>query len=367
MANELLGPAVGYIDLLDHHITEKLSKESAGGRSYNPLRPSSAGKCTRELSYEMQEFVTGKSYDKEPMSPDVHRLLSLGHSVEYNILKMFEEVELFEVKYKQQIVSFFRINEEKWIEGSVDAVIWSPKHKAVIDVKSKKNNFSSWSSSQWDEHSDKYMKMASVERVTDRFFWIPDLDLFLEELDDPFLAANFYQLNMYANSEFIQERGIDHAAVIQYNKNDSRLRELRFRPSATVYESTRSKFRLVSENPAPETVRRDYSLGSIKCAFCSFKKQCWPQDDALKSYFATWPKKRWPDKTERLGDIGRELEDLFQRYQQKENAEKEKARLEQLICLIMNNEQLNKVQLPDKSIYEMKALKTGLVIRKAKL
>lgn len=369
--NEMLGPSVGYIDLLDHHLTEKLKKEQDGGRNYNPLRPSSAGKCTRELAYEMDEFVNGTKYDREPMNPDTHRLLSLGHSVEYNILKMFEEVKLFEVKYKQQIVSFFQINEDKWIEGSVDAVIWSPQHKAVIDIKSKKNNFSSWTSSQWDEHSEKYSKMKSVQRVTDRFFWIGDLDAFLEELDDPFLASNFYQLNMYANSQFLLERGVNHGAIVQYNKNDSRLREIRFKPSKMVYEGIRTKFtsvtRTIHDGGAPSDVRRDYALGSIKCAFCSFKQQCWPEADALKEYFATWPKKNWPDKTEKLGEVGQELETLFARYQEKEAAEKEKARLEQLITLIMNEEQIQKVQLQDKSIYEMKALQKGLVIRRAKL
>lgn len=370
---EILGPSVGYIDLLDHHLTTKLTKERDGGRDYHPLRPSSAGKCTKELAYEIDEYLNKTNYDKEAMNPDTHRLLSLGHSIEWNILRMFEEVELFEVRYKQQVVSFFKIDnyeDKRWIEGSIDAVIWSPQHKAVIDVKSKKNNFSSWSSSQWDEHSAKYSKMLSVKQLTDRVFWVDNLDAFLEESDDPFLAANFYQLNMYANSQFLLERLVDHAAVIQYNKNDSRLRELRFRPSKSVYDKTRAKFELVAANGnaggTPDAVRRDFALGSIKCAFCSFKRACWPGDDALKAYFQTWPKKKWPDRTENLGAIGQELENLFVRYSEKENAEKEKARIEGLIVLIMNEEKLEKVQLQDNSVFEMRALQKGLVIRRAK-
>lgn len=366
----VLGPSVGYIDLLDHHLTTKLTKERDGGRDYHPLRPSSAGKCTRELSFELDEHLNGTKYDKEAMNPDTHRLLSLGHSVEWNILRMFEEVELFEVRYKQQVVSFFKLNETRWIEGSIDAVIWSPQHKAVIDVKSKKNNFSSWASSQWDEHNIKFSKMQTVHQITDRAFWINDLDAFLEENDDPFLAANFYQLNMYANSQFMLERDVDHAALFFYSKNDSRLRELRFRPSKSVYDKTRAKFELVSANGnaggTPDAVRRDFALGSIKCAFCSFKRACWPADDALKSYFATWPKKQWPTRSSELGAVGQELETLFARYQEKENAEKEKARIEGLIVLIMNEEKLEKVKLQNDSVYEMRALQKGLVIRRAK-
>lgn len=367
----LLGPEVGYIDLLDFHLTEKLKNESAAGRKYNPLRPSSAGKCSRELAYEMAEYRGIATYEKEPMSPDTHRLLNLGHSIEWNILKMFEDVEMFDVKYRQQVVSFFKLeNEDKWIEGSVDAVIWSPKHKAVIDIKSKKNNFSSWGSSQWDEHSEKYSKLQSVQKITERAFWIEDLEAFIEEINDPFLAANFYQLNLYACTEFMVERGVDHAAVVQYNKNDSRLRELRFKPSRAVYEATRSKFQSVASvvegSEGPEKIRRDYALGSIKCAFCSFRSTCWPQDDALKEYFKTWPKKAWPDKTASLGEVGSELEDLFARYTQTENAEKEKARIESLITLVMNENEIQKVELSDGRVYEMKALKTGLVVRRAK-
>jgi hypothetical protein len=369
----LLGPPIGYVDLLDAHIADKLEKEAQQGRSSNPLRPSSAGKCTRELAYEFAEYRGLAKYEKESMSPATHRLLNLGHSIEWNILKMFEDLEVFDVKYRQQVVSFFKLTEEQWIEGSIDAVFWSPKWKAVIDIKSKGNKYSSWSSSQWDEHSEKYGSLKSVERITEQMFWIPDLEAFLEEVNDPFLAANFYQLNLYANTEFLKERGIDHAAVIQYNKNDSRIRELRFAPSAKVYDRVREKFHSVAtmvDQPGgtPEMLRRDYALGSIKCAFCSFKRECWPEADALKEYFKTWPKKNWPDDTNRLGEVGEELERLFERYTQAENSEKEKKRIESLITLIMNEEQLQKIRLNDKRVYEMKALKTdGLVIRRSKV
>jgi hypothetical protein len=359
--SKVLGPEVGYVDLLDWHLTEKLARDAQGGRKSNPLRPSSAGKCTRELGYEFAEYKGLAKYDREPMQPDTHRLLNLGHSIEWNILKMFEDVEIFEIKYRQQVVSFFQIEPEKWIEGSIDAVIWSPKYKAVIDIKSKGDRYSSWSRSQWSEHDEKFRNMASVQTLTERAFWISDLASFLDEVNDPFLASNFYQLNLYANTQFIKERGIDHAAVVQYNKGDSRLRELRFLPSEDVYRATQDKFKLVAAAQSPSDLPRDHALGSIKCAYCPFKNECW-NEDALKAYWATWPKKKWPD------DADDELNELYSRYKEVANSSKELSRLEKLIALDMEEKQIAKVKFEDGAIYELKNLKSeGLVIRRTKL
>jgi hypothetical protein len=362
----ILGPEIGYIDLLDAHLSEpKIDK-----KKYNPLRPSSAGKCTKELGYQMQEFLGIASYEKEPISPDLNRLFSLGHSVEWSILKMFEELEIFEVKYRQQAVRGGKITEKKIMEGSIDACFISEKWKAVVDVKSKGNKFSGWSRSQWDEHSEKYSKMKSVLTLTDRVFWIDDLKAFLEEVNDPFLADNFYQLNWYANTQFIKESGIDHGAIIQYCKSDSRLRELRFRPSADLAEMVERKFRLVAGTieggGSVDSLPRDFVLGSIKCAFCPYKAACWPDSDAKDAYFKTWPKKRWPDRTSKLGDVGRSLEDLFSRYANVENSEKEKTRLEQLIALEMHENQIQKIELEDGRVYDLKMLKSGPVPRRGK-
>lgn len=364
----VMGPSVGYIDLLDFHLENKLKKEAEGPRRFNPLRPSSAGKCTKELAYELAEFKGAASYEKEGMKADTHRLLNLGHSIEWNILKMFEDVEMFETRYRQQIVSFFKLDTGKWIEGSIDAVFWSDTHKAVIDIKSKGNKYSGWSRTQWDEHTEKYSNMKSVYKMTDRCFWIDDLEAFLEEVNDPFLASNFYQLNLYANTDFLVERGVDHASIIQYAKDTSRLRELRFRPSVAVYEQIRNKFTRANGALRPEDIPRDYALGSIKCAFCSYNKHCWPEANALKEYFATWPKKKWPTNTSELGLIGDQLEVLFEKYTDVEDSIKELDRVEKLITLVMNENQIQKVRLNDDRVYEMKALKgDGLVIRKAKV
>jgi hypothetical protein len=365
------GPECGYVDLLDDHTLTKTEKEASEQRAYTPLRPSAAGKCSRELAYEFMEYRGKAHYPKEPMMPDTVRLLNLGHSVEWNLLKQFEEVELFKTRYRQQVVSFFKITEEEWCEGSIDLCFWSDKWKCVGDIKSKKDKFSSWAATNWDETTEKLKTMSSVQTITDKAFWVEDLAAFLIELNDPFFAANFYQLNMYASSQFLQERGIDHAVIIQYNKNDSRIREVRFKPSAEVYEQVKEKFFAVRDaidkDGNPELAPKDYVLGSIKCAFCNFKKTCWGDDDALKAYFATWPKKVWPTKSTELSrEDYSHVELLIEKFKDAEKASGLTDALERDIVKFLNDNKIEKIKFDDGSIYQLKALKSGLVIRRTK-
>lgn len=376
MLTNLRGPAVGYTDLLDQHVIAKQLKEvEENTRKYNPLRPSSSGKCSRELAYEFMEYRGKAQYPKVPLDPKTVRIFSLGHSVEWNILKQFEELEAFKVKYKQQGLSFFKITEDEWIEGSIDAVFWSEKHKCVIDIKSKGDKPSAWMKTQWDEHTEKYAGLPSVQRLSDTAFFIADLPAFLDEVNDPFLAANFYQLNLYAFSSFLAERGVDHAAVIQYNKNDSRLRELRFIPSREVYDRVEAKFKAVQQavdiHSDPTLVPKDFVIGNIKCAFCTFNSVCWPGRDGLKEYFESWPKRDWPIDTSRMqGDVSAQLESLYNSYLHSNVQGKQADIIELEICKLLDGNKIRKVRFSDGSIYELRALKgppAKLVIRRAKL
>jgi hypothetical protein len=286
MKGEVLGPPVGYVDLLDLATTEHLEREDKAGRTYTPIRPSASGKCTRELYYELQEYHKLARYEKRPKTPATKRLLDLGHSVEWHVLKQMDLIkDMFSVRYKQQMLSFKYFEAKnnpaysQWLEGSLDLVLWSEKHKCVADVKSKKDGYDFKARKmKWDVMNDQLDEMPSVERIGANSFWVENLADFLRELNDPFFEANFLQLNLYANSQFLRERGIDHGAVLQYNKNDSRMREVRFKSSREVYEQVLAKFdrafRALDEgNDALAT--RDYQDGSFKCRFCDFQNVCW--------------------------------------------------------------------------------------------
>jgi hypothetical protein len=295
----VLGPSVGYVDLLDHYTTEHLKREDEKGRDKTPIRPSAAGYCTRELYYALMEFHGKASYKKELREPAVHRLLNLGHSIEWHLIKQFELLStLVDIRYKQQVLSFKYMDVpanpsmSQWLEGSLDLVFWNDKWKCVADVKSKGGGHDFRArKSRWDSYTDKLLAMKTVEPIAVKSidketgqpraadsFWVEDLEAFLEELDDPFFAANFLQLNMYACSDFLRQRGIDHGAIIQYHKADSKLREVRFRPSLKLYTATLNKFQTALDAAAMETASaapQDHAQGSYKCRYCPYKAECW--------------------------------------------------------------------------------------------
>ena len=98
----VLGPPKAYTDILDHAII-KDAKPFAGF----PLRPSSSGKCTRELAFELEEWLGLAEHPKEVKSPETIMLLDLGNAIEWYLIRWFRKCdEWFKNKYKQQTVEF---------------------------------------------------------------------------------------------------------------------------------------------------------------------------------------------------------------------------------------------------------------------
>ena len=356
------GPEIGYVDLLNQETEATIAKERDSGKRWFPLRPSNLGKCTRELAYELFEYLGYATYEKKLENPDSHRLLKLGKYVENHLIREFESHGLpFSTKYKQQVVELFSLVASSkpelscTIEGSLDTVFWSEEHKALIDFKSKKDKFSAYYSTNWQETSEKLSQMESVVQISQNAYYITDLGSFLDEIRDPFFEANFLQLNGYACTQFAKSRGIDHAAIIQLNKNDSRLREIRFTPCENVFEIGKEKFQNVlraAEEKDLNYASRDYALGSIKCAFCPFSKHCWEGDDTLKAFFGTFPRKEWPT------DVPRDLQQKFASYEAEAESTDRAQKLEDDILLNLVDKKITKVKLKNGNVYEVKHLKS---------
>jgi CRISPR/Cas system-associated exonuclease Cas4 (RecB family) len=379
----ILGPKRSYTDMLDEGTKKKLLEKRG---KYNPLRPSASGKCTKELGYEYAHFKGYKEYPPEAFEPRVHRIFGKGHSLEYFMIRQFKEAfeqvpEEMEMRYKQQVVSIFTTPDGLRVEGSIDHTFVLENTGGLIDYKTKGDKFSSWAKSKWDEENEKLSKNKYVQEFGDQAYYIEDLKGFLETLNDPFLAMNFYQLNLYFFDEnrFLRDRGINHAALIYLNKNDSRVREIRFKPSEDVFKQIKDKLtlvhRTVERDKHPENLPRDYNLGSAKCAFCSYSKQCHPNQNTLKEYFKTFPDKKWPKDTSYMGRAVREeLETVYEAYKQADEECKNKDKIEQRLINLLDKCKVAKVRFGDGAIYELRALKTGgvkggprVVLRRGKL
>ena len=372
--NKIPGPPVGYTDLLDYEITEKLKSEQAEYKAgtkkrYFPLRPSAAGYCSRRLAYELMEYYGYAEYPREVREPNVYRLLELGHSVEYSSLRQFQLVTLVRPTYKQQVLTCFALDEPeddgstKLIEGSCDACFISDKYKCIMDVKSVKDGFSKAYATRWTDNLAKFSGMETLEKISETAFYADDVEAFLAELGmDDFLVENIIQLNLYACTDFMRERGIDHAFIYKYNKNDSRHYELRFRPSLDLAKSIEEKFDLINncvKNQEPEKVPKMFSLGTMHCSFCPFSKKCWPETDAKKEWFKTFPKKKWPIDSRRCNQHT-QLEGLFVEYEDRVKAVAELKDLETRIktVLLDDADKIKKIKLDNGHVYELKYLKS---------
>lgn len=363
----VLGPAVGFTDLLDYAI-EKKQKENrekvkTGEIKRFPLRPSAAGMCSRQLALELMEYRGLAFFEDTPLlEPQIYRLFELGHSIEWRSLQTFRLLKISQ-RYKQQVVGLFDIESEthkkELIEGSCDVVFWSDKYKGLGDVKSKKDGWSNHYRSRWAEELEKFAKMKSLVKLSPTAFYADDLQAFIKELNRDFLVDNLYQVNLYACSDFMRKRGIEFAFLYRYNKNSSEHMEIRFRPDQSVAADTRLKFNTISQTVDEKKVDDmvcDFPVGSMRHAFCNCHKiKSYADHDPLKMWYRSLPKKVWPKDIDDILDIKRrELKKLFNDF----TSGTELVKAEKQIVEIMLEMKQPKIRLTNGHVYEIKYLKS---------
>lgn len=354
------GPSCGYTDLLDEQIIkdqEAYHEELKKGdkKPYFPLRPSAAGYCSKRLAMDLMEYKGYASYEKKVNPPALERLFDLGNSVEYSVLKFFRKLKNLKVKYKQQSVICFELEDGTLIEGSCDSCFINDEWKAIMDVKSTKDSFSRMFKTKWDEILAKFDSMKSLSKLSETAYYAESLEDFIEEYGDDFLLDNLYQLNLYACSVFMKKQKIDHCVIYKYNKNDSRHYELRFKPSQAMANKIRAKFNLVNEavkNKDISNVPQDCKLGSMRAAFCP----CRANEDALQAWFKTFPPKKWPTDQYRINS--EKLNLALQRYEELIECKEEQKKVEQQIVDILAENEVQKIKLDNGNIYEVKLLKS---------
>lgn len=389
---EIIGPKFGYLNLLDAEIEEELKKDEKdrvkGNTSrFNPLRPSSAGKCSRELAYDLSEFRGYGVYKKELLEPRVVRLLSLGYSIEFSALRNFSKyVKGLDQRYGQTTITLFEVKRGKGysselIEGKPDSCFFlevpgemGRVYKSIMDVKSFGDGWHKAFKTRMEGTLEKLSDMESLIHLGENSFYAPDVKEFIEELGpQDFIVDNIIQLNLYACSEFMKQRGIDHAWIYKYNKNNSSHYEIRFKPCMDLYKQAQNKFNKISvqvdKDKGPGGVNKDFSLGSIRCAFCKRKEECWGRDakEVEREFYKTLPPKKWPVDTHKM-ENGDELESLFLEYENKQKEAKKIAKIEEKILKLLMDKKISKVRTSESKIYEVKNLRTkGMVLRRGKL
>jgi hypothetical protein len=264
------GPQVGLNEIIDAY-TLKRQEERNKDSKYNPLRPSAAGKCEMELGYEFMEFRGHAKYEKESMSAPTVRLLDLGHHIERaaisNMYDAFGEMDApIKIKYKQQVLSLGKMPDGTYLEGSMDLGVEAEKWKILIDWKSKSDKYSQFWKSSWDEFIEKLVATGYAVKFGEDAVYITDLEKFLAEYNDPWFSSNLLQLNLYAASDFIKDRGFNICSIMQYNKNDSRIREVRFVPNEAVAQKTKDKFNRVQAAVDTKQSIEDLNVGSVTSA-----------------------------------------------------------------------------------------------------
>lgn len=355
----MIGPKNSYVDILYHVVKQE---EQVDWSKKMPLRPSSAGECEKVLAYRTRHYLGLEEYPQiwETKEPKTQMLLDLGNYIERQCISWFRKAsDYFTSKYKQQTVELFRLHAEIngeprsfIIEGSCDDVYWSDKYKALVDYKSKGVKYSSHRTSTWEEDGDKLARIAT--QFSPNGYYVEDLQGFLQSLNDPYFEANFLQLNTYANTDFFKQRGVDHACVIQYNKNTSALREIRFKPCAEVFESVRVKFQnaLDAAVKDPSEANRTFALGSVKCAFCPLASSCRPSEKVKQAHFGY---KKWPTDAK---DLPERVSELFADRQVLEQGVEELAALDQELLVLLESLGEKKVKLANGDVYEVKRLKS---------
>ena len=387
--NNLLGPDVGITDLIQHHMVEKAEAEELlvkGGRSTRqPFRPSSAGECERALAYKAQEYNGDAYYDKPAPEAHVQLIFALGHAIEAMLIKIFSEVEFFETKYLQQVLTFFSIapSDDKGtaeqlsllIEGSNDGCFVGRigEFKGVFDIKSKATGVGTYKRTKWAEYDDKFNKMNSIKAISPTSYWIDDPEAFIKEVNDPHLAMNIWQLNLYCLSDFMKQRGFNFGSLIYLSKDNCAMRELRFRPSQSLYDKVQVRFQSAYDAAfvnKPHLAKQEFLLGSTKCAYCPYVKPCWgtSPEQALQESFKSLPKKTWPVNLDRTDAT---MANILKDYHKLADVEVSRDNRAKELMEYMTTNKIDKVQVSaddgEKIVYELKRYKTTMSLKRSRV
>jgi hypothetical protein len=352
-----------YVTLLDAVMAERTAEGNA--KASSPIRPSNAGSCTRRMAHDYLAYLGKAPKIEETRKPSVERLLKLGHFIEEHVVDDLKSIPGMGVRFQQQLVEMFELPGGTRVEGSLDAFMWAESVRGVLDVKSIGDRWHNHFNSKWDSLLASYRPHA-VEFDTNSFY-VDDLAKFLAAIgSDDSLYKNLIQLNLYACTDFLQKRKCDHASIIRYNKNNSALMEIRFKPSREVFEHTKARLAAVEEAGNSGDVAKapkERVLGQMDCTYCPYKAECWPT--ARKADFYKNSGKKWVTKTSEL-ELGDKVEELFALRVAAEQASENLAKYDRELLIMLDGHGINKVKCKNGDVFEVKQLAKSVELRRSK-
>lgn len=362
------GPKDSYASMFDNALVSKAAKDP---KVFYPLRPSSAGKCSRILAHELMAYMGYADALKEEKSGRMERLLNTGHYIEEQMVANAKLVPGFDVRFTQQVVDLFALPSGRVVEGSIDLALWNDTTKCVMDIKTVGDRWHNVFATKWDGMAKDYARICTtLEDTKDRkAFYIEDLEDFLNRVDkSDSLYDNLQQLNAYCCSEFFQSRGVDHGVVLRVRKNDSAQMEIRFKPNRRVFEALKAKFSAIEDavlkHKNPDLLPRDHLPGIGKCHFSPYSHLCTPHLTRAEKY-AQAPKKNWAVKVSEL-EKASEVATLLQRRAVAEQAAKDLKALDNEILLLMDGHGVTKIKADNGDVYDYVSLSKGVELRRGK-
>jgi hypothetical protein len=359
--SKIPGPG-SYVMLLDNVVQKRASEQRFG----SPIRPSNAGSCTRRIAHDYLGYLGLGERVEEVRKPSVNRLLGLGHYIEEQVVKDLKDIPGLGVRFEQQVVDMFRLEGGTNVEGSLDAFMWSEEVRGVLDVKSMGDRWHNHFNTKWESYLAAYAKHSVQFDINS--YYVENLEEFLYAIGtEDSLYKNLIQLNLYACTPFLQERRVDHGSIVRYNKNNSTLMEIRFKPSMAVFETTQARLQSVENAGTAKDATvapKERVLGDMDCAYCPYQKKCWPGASKRELYAGAGGKK-WATKLHEL-DKEAEVRDLFERRAYAEAASEDLAKLDRELIILLDGHGVNKLKLENGDVFEVKVLKSGAELRRSK-
>ena len=322
-----------------------------------PLSPSQIGKCSLLLARNLAHYLGLASYPRteESRSPRLQRIFKRGHLLEESLIGDIELYTPLKVVDRQKRVSLFVVQTSgknvRMIEGDIDGITVSPKGaRVLVDFKSKGAFYSAGFTDSIGQFFEEMKQTGLVEDLGDNAYFITDVKKLFDIMSmDDFFVDYLLQLNSYAFSgELIGT--IDFVSLYYENKNTCANYEIRWVPRRELFDYAKDKFNYIYDTvlqKGPESVPKDFSLGSARCRLCEYNETCWGKyvpkaGGKVVGNLSELPNGSALDKMIQDGTTGQYL---F-----------EKAQVE--ILAMMEHKQLTHVQTSGGIVYERKLLKS---------